>query len=106
MRINLTDEEYETLRRATEVFGYNMMLDILHEEMGELFVAISQKHRARTHDFTNVKEEVGDCLVVLAQWAVWLGQFDIEEISTQKLKRLQARIESNDFNLNTLISKK
>ena len=102
MRIQLSDEEWSTLQRATEVFGERTMDDILHEEMGELMVAISHQNRGRVRHDREVIEELADCLVVMTQKAQTVGIDLVMGVAEKKLERLKARVEANDKNLNTL----
>ena len=102
MRIQLRDEEWNTLQRATEVFGNRTMENVLHEEMGELMVALSHRDRGRVRHDREVVEELADCFVVMTQLAQTVGMDLVMGIADTKLERLKARVEANDKNLNTL----
>lgn len=73
-------------------WGVAAQMDMALEEMGELIVAIQQRRRNRTTD-TEIAEEVADVSIMMLQLRKILGEQLVDDLITQKIDRLQSRLE-------------
>ena len=88
------DEREVILRRAIGIYGNIAQIGMLHEEMGELMVAINKCERAGYTDETeaHVREEIADVQIMLDQMRIIFGP--TEEIEQAKLLRLRERLDA------------
>ena len=79
--------------RAVKTYGNIAQIGMLHEEMGELMVAINKYKRAGYTDeaVAHVREEIADVQIMLDQMRILFGP--TEEIEQAKLLRLRERLD-------------
>lgn len=91
------DAEYgqraELYRRASERWGSYGQLRMLHEEIGELMVAVGHYHRERATK-ADVVSEIADVRVMLEQLVLMVGATEMEVYAEvqKKMARLADRL--------------
>lgn len=86
----IPDDIYE---KAVIKFGKTPQLIMAMEEMSELIQALSKDIRGK-HNENNISEEIADVEIMLAQLKIiYQNDAEVEKWKTDKLFRLQARIE-------------
>ena len=79
---------------AIKKYGSDHQLNMLHEEMGELIVAISKHRRNPCEEtITNVQEEIADVQIMLEQAKEMFGRAEVEWFLQEKTERLRKRVE-------------
>ena len=83
--------------RVIEAWGETAQLDMLQEECAELIQAISKKKRGFSGTHRMISEEIADVEILTDQIKRMysLGTC-VELIKTQKLERLERRLDEND----------
>ena len=95
MDLNPTKKEWQTLKEATAVFGEDVAIDKIIEEMGELTVELLH-YRYNRNKVERVLEESADVLVVLCQIIQMFGYGKVMPLAEIKLKRLRRRVDRKD----------
>lgn len=86
----IPDDIYE---KAVIKFGKTPQLIMAMEEMSELIQALSKDIRGK-HNENNISEEIADVEIMLAQLKIiYQNDAEVKKWKTDKLFRLQARIE-------------
>ena len=92
----IDNPEFETLiKNCFKLWGFPSQLIMLGEEQAELFKAISHNWRnLKEGSISEVKEEIADNIIMLAEFIVWLKipLSDILETMNFKLDRLDDRV--------------
>lgn len=80
--------------RALSKWGVNDQIAMLHEEIGELLVAVGHYRRGRS-DTGTVISEVADVRVMLEQLVMMVGatEDEVDAIMSAKIERLRKRLE-------------
>lgn len=86
----MSSNHVEVLEKAITFYGEENQVTKAIEEMAELTVALL--HRHRVDGFKNVKEELADVWIMMAQLEIIFGRFD--DILKQKIERLENRMSS------------
>ena len=84
------------IKRAIETYGTEAQIGMLHEEMGELMVAINKCERAgyTAEAVAHVCEEIADVQIMLDQMRIIFGP--TEDIEHAKLLRLRERLDAEE----------
>lgn len=94
--------ELKILRQVIAKFGIEYQLAIVQEECAELIQAISKLNRAGSSDhpgrtakaaMNNLMEEAADVQIMLDQIRIMYPSHAYDTIRTQKIARLQKRME-------------
>lgn len=94
----MDDVDRETFREAIRRWGEQAQVNQLHEELGELMVAINKLWRgdAKDHDIhvENLTEEIVDVQIMLDQLVLMtgIGEDEMEAERTIKIDRLRNRL--------------
>lgn len=84
----------EILKEAITVYGYAEQKDLLHEEMGELMLALNKYKRNPTpKTLDNVQEELADVKIMIEQMEIHFGKAKVNKWYNFKIKRLFLRKE-------------
>lgn len=93
----MNNEQMDVYIDAIKKYGSDHQLNMLHEEMGELIVAISKYRRNPCEKtITNVQEEIADVQITIDQAKLIYGKKQVEEFIEKKTERLKKIIE-DDF---------
>ncbi|MCD8084436.1 MAG: hypothetical protein LUE86_13250 [Clostridiales bacterium] len=92
-----------TLDQAIKKYGEDAQVDIAIEEMSELTKALLKYRRARKKptgnlslELANIHEETADVIIMMYQMLMIYGGEDVvQEIISQKIKRLAKRLDAN-----------
>ncbi|MFA6860494.1 MAG: hypothetical protein WCR30_03815 [Clostridia bacterium] len=92
------EDRLKMYEEAIKKWGLNSQLDQLIEEMAELTIALSKYKRKYTNGEyagnskidENLIEELADVSLVLEEMRIHFGEEKVEEIMTQKMKRLES----------------
>lgn len=86
----ISDDIYE---KAVNKFGKTPQLIMAMEEMSELIQGLSKDIRGKRNE-DNISEEIADVEIMLAQLKIiYQNDVEVEKWKTDKLFRLQAKIE-------------
>jgi len=95
----MTNDERETFKRALDRWGTEAQVNMLHEEIGELLVALNKLWRTNGAEErgacrVHVVEEIEDVRIMLDQMLILMGatehQADVERLT--KVQRLRHRL--------------
>ena len=78
----------EICRKALDKFGIVAQMGMMHEEMGELSVALEHYKRGRCKEDA-VITEIADVMIVAAQMAIYFGKDEVNAEIERKLERLE-----------------
>lgn len=83
----------KTLKKAIDIYGVDMQLNIAIEEFSELTKEIC-KYKRGADNISYIVEEVADCYIMLEQMKIIfnLDSTDISNIMTKKIERLKQRM--------------
>lgn len=84
-----------TLKKAIDVFGTDMQLNVAVEEFSELTKEIC-KYKRGIGNIPNIIEEIADCYIVLEQIKImfWLDNMLIVDEMNKKVERLKFMLEN------------
>lgn len=80
-------------------YGFTSQANMLQEESAEFTVALNKLRRGNSDEYSNVKEELADVLVVALQLRLLLGPEDIDKIINEKVERQLNRINEERTNM-------
>ena len=93
-----TEEAKSILRAAIAKYGISHQIDMAHEEMGELIVALHHLKRGKaTAD--DVITEIADVTIMIYQLAEMFGVEKVQAEIDRKLKRLSERMNNPERKL-------
>ena len=98
--IQVVPDQMAVLQAALDQWGLEPQMDMMHEEMGELMVAINKlkrNHVADQHPYLESKicEEVADVIVCAAELACAFGIEEVQSTIDFKINRLRLERLSN-----------
>ena len=90
----LTDEKrlIEVAKKAISIWGEDSQIRHLHEEVGELIVAINHFKRGRVSKEA-VQEEIADVILMAYEMAVIFGDKGVRKQLKSKLRIFEKRIQ-------------
>lgn len=80
------------LQQAIATWGETAQMDMVQEECAELITAIAHYKRGRIAEYDLI-DECADAIIMTRQLRLILGVDEVDERITQKLDRLQIRME-------------
>lgn len=80
-------------------YGFTSQANMLQEEAAEFTVALNKLRRGNSDEYSNIKEELADVLVVALQLRLLLGPEDIDKIINEKVERQLNRINEERTNM-------
>lgn len=87
-----TDENATRLyRRALDIWGPQLQIDVAIEECAELIVVLQQYRRVRRTDI-DVAEEIADVTIMCQQLRLIYGPERVDRAVAAKLQRLEERL--------------
>jgi NTP pyrophosphatase (non-canonical NTP hydrolase) len=81
----------EICRKALDKFGIVNQMGMMHEEMGELGVALEHYKRGRCKEEA-VVTEIADVMIVAAQMALYFGKEEVDAEINRKLEKLNQKL--------------
>ena len=89
----------EILKKAIEIYGKDMQLNVAIEELSELIKEICKNKRG-SNNRKNIIEEMADCYIMLEQVAIIfdISNHDINEVVSYKIERLEKRLAEGSEN--------
>lgn len=88
----------KNLRIIADHYGFTSQANMLCEESAEFTVALNKLRRGSQEEYSNIKEELADVLVVALQLRYILGEKIIDNIIEQKIQRQLRRINDEKTN--------
>ena len=95
----MTNDERETFKRALDRWGTEAQVNMLHEEIGELLVALNKLWRTNGAEErgtcrVHVVEEIEDVRIMLDQMLILIGvtEKEAENQRRAKVQRLRTRL--------------
>jgi len=79
------------LRRAVEVWGEDLQVDIAIEELSELTTELARRQRGRESP-VDIREEIADVQLCLDQLKLLYGRDAVAVVEQDKLERLDRRV--------------
>ena len=83
---------YKEIAYIADMYGYGLQSEQLIEEMAELTIAILHRRRGRTQSLDEIKEEVADVEIMLAQ-IKYLLDIDEDELSVIKERKIERQLQ-------------
>ena len=81
----------EICRAAIGCFGIKSQVDVAHEELGELEVALYHFKRGKA-EMNDVRTEIADVAIMTYQLALIFGIEEVQAEIDKKLERLEGRL--------------
>ena len=88
----------DVFKKAIEIYGADMQLNVAIEEFSELTKEIC-KYKRGSKNIPNIIEEIADCYIMLSQLQI-IFNLDFTEIAEwvdKKVERLKGRLKDNTF---------